>query len=198
MHYELGYKAVAGNHLWKAALFHMEVEDNISATRDTDSAGNTIYQYTNKDFRNTGFEASLNVDATEHLGYNIGFTIQNPENKSDAMKNGKLVKPGWQRKFGRYQVKGGVNYRYEKFRASLNGSYIWDRYSSPSNADSYKIKPYFLTTFTATYSPDKNSDISLIVDNLLDREDNLSNTASNGGGYYSVPTNFLLTYTYKF
>lgn len=197
MHYELGYKAATGNHLWKAALFHMDVKDNISPT--VLKGPDTRYRYTNKDFRNTGLEASLNVDATEHLGYNIGFTIQNPENKSNAKdKKGNLVKPGWQRKFGRYQVKGGIDYKYEKFRAALNGSYIWDRYSSPSGSDSYKIKPYFLTTFTATYSPDKKNDISLIIDNVLNREDNLSNTASDGGGYYSAPINFLLTYTYKF
>lgn len=197
MHYELGYKAVSGNHNWKAALFHMEVKDNISATVTQGPSG-TEYQYTNKDFRNTGFEAGLEVLATEHLGYNIGFTIQNPENKSDAMKNGKLLKPGWQRKFGKYQLKGGVNYKFAKLKTSLNGSYIWERYSSPSGSDSYKIKPYFLTTFTATYSPDKNSDISLIIDNVLNREDNVSNTGSNGGGYYTAPTNFLLSYTYKF
>ena len=95
-------------------------------------------------------------------------------------------------------MKGGVNYNFAKLRTSLNGSYIWDRYSSPSGSDSYKIKPYFLTTFTATYSPDKNNTISLIVDNVLNRDDNVSNTSSNGGGYYTAPTNFLLSYTYKF
>ena len=199
MHYELGYKAAVGNHSWKAALFHMEVKDNISATVTTGASG-TEYTYTNKDFRNTGFEASLDVAATKQLGYNLAFTIQNPEENSDAKdkKTGKILKPGWQRKFGKYQVKGGVNYNFAKLRTSLNGSYIWDRYSSPSGSDSYKIKPYFLTTFTATYSPDKNNTISLIVDNVLNRDDNVSNTGSNGGGYYTAPTNFLLSYTYKF
>ncbi|MBR1590605.1 MAG: TonB-dependent receptor [Acidaminococcaceae bacterium] len=194
VHYELGYKKVAGNHTWSAALFHMKVKNNISATRDTDDEGNTIYQYQNKDFRNTGFEANLRVEANDRLGYNIGMTIQNPENINH--QNEKKV--GWQRKFGKYQIKGGIDYSIGKFRSALNGTYIWDRYTSPSNTDSYAIKPYFLTTFTAIYAPDKNSEISLIVDNVLDRKDILSNTASAGGGYYATPTNFMLSYTYKF
>ena len=190
-HYELGYKAVAGNHTYKAALFHMKVKDNISATTDRISGD---YQYQNKDFKNSGFEASIDVRANERFGYNIGFTIQNPKNKNDSTPN----KVGWQRKFGRYQVKGGLDYNIGKFQAGLSGSYIWSRYTSPSSYDSYPIKPYFLTTFTASYSPDKNSQISLIVDNVLDRRDNLSNTSNYNGGYFTTPTNYLLSYTYKF
>lgn len=187
--YEIGYKEIAGNHVWKLALFNMNVKDNITATWK-----NKVWNYKNTEFRNTGFEASMAVDASDKFRYDVGLTIHNPENKIDN-EPGKV---GWQRKFGKYQLKGGLEYKLEKFKAGFTGSYVWDRYSSPSSKDSYKIKPYFLTTVTATYSPDKNSDISLIVDNVLDRNDNLSNTMSDHGAYYATPTNFLLSYTYKF
>ena len=55
-----------------------------------------------------------------------------------------------------------------------------------------------MTTLTAGYSPDKNSEFALIIDNVLDRNDNVSNTMNSGGAYYYTPINFLFTYTYKF
>ena len=189
INYEIGYKEVSGNHIWKAAIFHMDVKDNITA-----SWKNDVWSYKNTDFRNTGIEGSLEVRASEKFGYNLGVTIQNPENKITNEPS----KIGWQRKFGRYQVKSGVDYSVGKFNAAFTGSYVWDRYSSPSSKDSYKIKPYFITTVTATYAPDKNSEFALTVDNILDRQDNMSNTMSSNGAYYSTPCNFLLTYTYKF
>ncbi len=192
INYELGYKQIAGNHVWKAALFHMEVDNNITATWKNDK-----YTYKNEDFKNTGLEGSLSVKASDKYSYNLGFTIQDPKSKVTGSA-AKTSKQGWQRKFGKYQIKSGIDYSLNKFKASFTGSYIWDRYSSPSASNSYKIKPYFLTTMTATYSPDKSNDISLIVDNVFDRQDHLSNTMSNYGTYYSTPTNFLLTYTYKF
>ena len=192
INYELGYKQIAGNHTWKVALFHMEVDNNITATWK-----DNLYTYKNEDFKNTGLEGSLAVKASDKYSYNLGVTIQDPKSKvtgANASKN----KQGWQRKFGKYQIKGGVDYTLDKFKASFTGSYIWDRYCSPSSSDSYKIRPYFLTTLNATYSPDKNNDISLTIDNVLNRRDWLSNTMSSYGTYYSTPTNFLLTYTYKF
>jgi len=101
----------------------------------------------------------------------------------------------WDRKFGRWQLNGGITYAKDKLRTSLTGSYLADRVNTPSSAHSSKTKPYFITTLNATYSPDKNSDITLTIDNLLNRQDNLNHSGSD---YYAVPTSFLLTYTYKF
>lgn len=53
----------------------------------------------------------------------------------------------------------------------------------------------FLTSLTTTYNADKQNSISLTLDNLLNREDNLSHSGSE---YYSTPFNFLLSYNYKF
>ena len=195
LHYELGYKAVSGNHTWKAALFHMKVKDNITARINTNEiTGERSYRYENEDFKNTGLEASLNVALSKKLEYNLGFTIQKPEYNDGA---GSGV-DHWEKRYGKYQVKGGVAYNLNKFKAAVSGSYIWDRYVNPSDEEAYKGKPYFLTTLTASYAPDKNNEISLMIDNLLDRHDNLSSSAKNGGGYYATPCNFILSYTYKF
>jgi iron complex outermembrane receptor protein len=193
-HYELGYKAVKGNYTWKAALFHMKVKDNITATvvKGVDDIIN--YQYKNEDFRNTGFELGVEAKASDKLDWNLAFLIHNPENKAEGVP-GKL---GWQKKFGRYQITGGVNYHIGKFRAAFTGSYVGGRWVSPSSYDSYRTKPYFLTSLTAAYAPTKNHEINLVIDNVLDRRDNLSNTMSDNGAYFTTGTNFLLSYTYKF
>lgn len=190
INYEMGYKKISGNHAWKVALFHMDIKDNISATLNKDDT----YEYSNQDFKNTGFEASLRVDASEKFDYDLGLLVHNPKYKWDTD-----IRNGWHNKFGKYQITGGVGYKIDKFRAKLTGSYIGDRYSSPSTMSySYKLKPYFLTSLTATYSPDNNSEVSLLINNLLNRSDILSYSNKVGFGSLYTPTNFMLSYTYRF
>lgn len=190
INYEMGYKEISGNHAWKVALFHMDIKDNISATLNKDDT----YEYSNQVFKNTGFEASLRVDASEKFDYDLGLLVHNPKYKWDTD-----IRNGWHNKFGKYQITGGVGYKIDKFRAKLTGSYIGDRYSSPSTMSySYKLKPYFLTSLTATYSPDNNSEVSLLINNLLNRSDILSYSNKVGFGSLYTPTNFMLSYTYRF
>ena len=190
INYEMGYKEISGNHAWKVALFHMDIKDNISATLNKDDT----YEYSNQDFKNTGFEASLRVDTSEKFDYDLGLLVHNPKYKWDTD-----IRNGWHNKFGKYQITGGVGYKIDKFRAKLTGSYIGDRYSSPSTMSySYKLKPYFLTSLTATYSPDNNSEVSLLINNLLNRSDILSYSNKVGFGSLYTPTNFMLSYTYRF
>lgn len=190
INYEMGYKEISGNHAWKVALFHMDIKDNISATLNKDDT----YEYSNQDFKNTGFEASLRVDASEKFDYDLGLLVHNPKYKWDTD-----IRNGWHNKFGKYQITGGVGYKIDKFRAKLTGSYIGDRYSSPSTMSySYKLKPYFLTSLTATYSPDNNSEVSLLINNLLNRSDILSYSNKVGFGSLYTHTNFMLSYTYRF
>lgn len=185
INYEMGWKKIAGKHNWKAAIFHTNIEDNITAKWNSTSSE---YQYVNEDFKNTGIELSCDINTNGPMSYNYGVTFQNPQAKSEK-------KGYWDRKFGRVQLTGGVTYKKNKLTSSLSGSYLAARVSTPSSAESYDTKPYFLTTLNTIYSPDKKSDITLTIDNVLDRSDNLSHSSSS---YYSTPINFLLSYTYKF
>ena len=186
MNYEIGWKKVADQHSWKVALYHMDIKDNITATW---KANNSSYTYTNEDFKNTGIEVTCDIQASDGLKYNWGFNYSDPKVKGDK-------KPYWDRKFGRVQFNGGITYAKEKVRISLQGSLLADRVGTPSSAHSEEIKPYFLTSLSTTYSPDKVSEITLSLDNVLNRHDNLSH--SGGSAYYATPINFLLSYKYKF
>ena len=186
--YEIGWKQQHGGHSWKAALFHMRVADNITA-KVTRRSGRAEYQYTNEDFRNIGLELSNEIQGTHGFSYNWGLTWQDPRTKSSKKKL------GWERTFGRIQLTGGVTYKKDKWTSSLSASYLADRVQSPSDAPAYRSKPYLLTTWNTTYAPDENSELSLRIDNVLNRNDT---TMHSGSDYYVAPINYLLSYNYRF
>lgn len=183
--YEAGWKRVTDSHSWKAAVYHIDITDNISATWDTYK---TEYQYTNEDFKNTGIELSCDIEGKNGWSYNWGVNYMDPKVKGTK-------KPYWDRKYGRVQLNGGITYSKDKWVSSLQGTYLAERVGTPSSSHSYHEKPYFLTSLTTTYNADKQNSFTLTMDNLLDREDNLSHSGSE---YYSTPFNFMLTYNYKF
>lgn len=183
--YELGWKRVSDNHSWKAAIYHIDITDNITATWDSSK---TEYKYTNEDFKNTGVEITCDIIGKDGFTYNWGINYGDPKVKGTK-------KPYWDRKYGRWQLNGGINYTKDKWITSLQGTYLAQRVETPSSKQSFSEKPYFLTSLTTTYNADKQNSISLTLDNLLNREDNLSHSGSE---YYSTPFNFLLSYNYKF
>ncbi len=186
--YEIGWKKVSDSHMWKAAVYHIDITDNISATWDSKK---TEYQYKNEDFKNTGVELTCNIAGENGFSYNWGINYGDPKVKGTGTK----AKNYWDRKYGRLQLNAGVDYNVEKWTTSLQATYLAERVECPSGSHSYGEKPYLLTSLATTYKADKQNTVTLTVDNLLNREDNLSHTGSE---YYSTPCNFLLTYQYSF
>ncbi|WP_337572882.1 TonB-dependent receptor [Phascolarctobacterium succinatutens] len=134
--YELGWKKVSDSHNWKAALYHIDIKDNISATWTSSRAE---YTYKNEDFKNTGVELTCEIKDDNGFSYNYGVNYGDPKVKA---KTGKTY---WDRKFGRWQLNGGITYAKDKLRSSLTGSYLADRVNTPSSTHSSKTKPYFIT-----------------------------------------------------
>ena len=185
VNYEIGWKEKHGVHTWKAALFHTDIRDNISANwRPTKSS----YEYTNEDFRNTGVELTWDVNDATPFSYHWGVTWQNPEAKSSK-------KGYWDRKYGRIQLTGGVKYHQGKWTSDLSASFLGDRVQSPSSAHSFDTKPYLLTKWNTIYAPDAQNELSLAIANVLDRHDVISHSTST---YYNAPISYMFNYTYKF
>jgi hypothetical protein len=138
--------------------------------------------------KNPSAEEILSLKPDVVFIYNWGINYGDPKVKGTK-------KPYWDRKYGRWQLNGGINYTKDKWITSLQGTYLAQRVETPSSKQSFSEKPYFLTSLTTTYNADKQNSISLTLDNLLNREDNLSHSGSE---YYSTPFNFLLSYNYKF
>lgn len=141
INYEIGWKKVSDNHSWKAALYHIDITDNISATWAKNKAE---YTYANEDFKNTGVELTCDIVGKDGLSYNWGINYGDPKVKGTK-------KPYWDRKFGRVQLNGGITYSKDKWRSSLTASYLADRVGTPSSSHSEKIKPYLLTSLSTTY-----------------------------------------------
>lgn len=189
VNYEIGWKKVTGGHSWKAAVYHIDIKDNISATWNSETG---ISKYKNEDFKNTGVELTCDINSKNGWSYNWGINYGDPKVKAEGNNT---TKNYWDRKYGRLQFTGGITYQKDKWSTSLRGTYLTERVGTPSAKHSWKIKPYFLTSLSTTYKMDKNNEISLNIDNILDRKDILSHT---GTDYYATPINFLLSYKYKF
>ena len=81
----------------KAAIYHIDITDNITATWDSSK---TEYKYTNEDFKNTGVEITCDIIGKDGFTYNWGINYGDPKVKGTK-------KPYWDRKYGRWQLNGG-------------------------------------------------------------------------------------------
>ncbi len=187
-HYEVGWKKDHEGHKWRVALFNYKIIDNISFSKSDGK-----YYAVNEDLKNTGIEVGVEIQGENGWSYNYGVTYGDPKSKAQSEKVG--TKDYWDRAFGRWQLDGGVSYTQSKLTTSLTASYLADRVLTPTNKHSVATKPYLLTTLSANYKADKHNEFILSIDNVLDRQDNVNHTTS---AYYSAPTNYLLTYQYKF
>lgn len=191
IHYELGWKKDKDNIRYKVALFAMRITDNITYSEDRKNKG--LFYAINEDFKNHGLEASVTVKKDNGITWHGGITLQDPKSKSTGTK--KNIKNYWDRSYGRFMLNFGVNYEKDKWTASLNANYLADRVLTPSAKHSFAEKPSLLTSVNIKYMPNEVSDINLSMNNILDRDDNISHSSSH---YSSTPFNYLLTYRYKF
>lgn len=191
-HYEMGWKKENDKTQYKVALFATRIKDNITYSKGSGSMADKWFAR-NEDFKNHGLEASVTVRANDNLTWHTGITWQDPKTKLNSDKPGD--KNYWDRAYGRFVLNAGISYEKDKWTAALNANYLADRVLTPTSAHSFDEKPYLLTSLNVKYSPNKDNDISLTVNNILDRDDNINHTSSH---YSSTPINWILTYGYKF
>lgn len=192
IHYEMGWKKENDKTQYKLALFATRIKDNITYSKGSGKMADKWYAR-NEDFKNHGLEASVTVKPDSNWTWHAGITWQDPKSKVKSSKPGD--KNYWDRTYGRFVLNTGISYEKDKWTAALNANYLADRVLSPTSAHSFDEKPYLLTSLNIKYSPNKDNDISLTVNNILDRDDNINHTSSH---YSSTPTNWILTYGYKF
>ncbi|MBQ7760191.1 MAG: TonB-dependent receptor [Acidaminococcaceae bacterium] len=188
-HYEIGWKRNHNNHAWRVSVYKYEIDDSIEAALDGD-----VIEYSNEDIRNTGIEVTWDIDAGNGWGFNWGASYSNPEKKSWKDTNGvPYERFEWHDYYGKLQFNGGVRYHKDKFTGALNFNYLGDRTRDTESLE--KMRPQLFTDLNLSYKPTDNSRFYLNVDNILDRRDITSSSASN---FYTMGCNFMLGYEYSF
>ncbi len=186
-HYEIGYKLNTNNTAWRIALFNYEIEDSIQSV-DGDVWSGLIYE--NLDTKNTGIEVSCDIEHSDDLSSSWGISYSNPEMRTDDGK--------WAEYKNGFQFNAAIDYRKDKFGASLLANYIADRLDN--KGDEQKIKPALYTDLHLSYKPEQNQRVFLHVNNLLNRHDYTNNTVATSSkmGYITTDCNFMLGYEYSF
>lgn len=191
-HYEVGFKRNINNHAWRLALYNYTIKDSIESHLTPGTTDD--YYYTNEDVRNTGVELTWNIDAGNGWNYNWGASYSHPQKRSGKDANGAgYAFESWHDYYGRLQLNGGISYSKEKLSASLNFNYLGKRVRDMASEE--KMRPQLLTNLNVAYKPVENSKFYLTIDNILDRQDITSSSASN---FYTLGRNFMVGYEYSF
>lgn len=198
-HYELGWKKdIDENRNFRVALFNYEIDDNITAT----SLGGGEFSYSNENIKNTGIEVEYVQNNSKGFGYNISATYSNPQAQTIDKNNHDF---GWQDDNAKFELKAGLTYKIDKWKAGLNAAYMAGRHTykatskkmkQPAYVTTYDTKPYLLTNLNIEYQAQKDLSFYATFNNILDRED--VTFYSSSAEYYCTPFNFLIGMKYSF
>lgn len=181
--YETGIKKIFNDKSIKFAVYHMDFENKIGWSAKDPGTGEQ-YAINKGDFRNTGVEAEFSHRVSNKWRYTLGVGYGNPKVKDPSTKN-----PQWIQDDGRIDISASVFYSINKLTSGLTYKYLGDReyYSG------HDIPSRNRLTWNTSYDLTKNDNITLTLNNLLDR-DNYSNRYGN----LDLPYNWRITYTRTF
>ena len=135
-------------------------------------------------FRNSGVEVSYSHKLSDMFSYTIGGSYGNPESQSSSNS-------AWERTLGRIQISESLNYKYGPTTATLSATYYADRSDAGQN-----IRPFFPVALHITHQLSPMYTLSFAVENLLNRKDVSSSSASSA--YYTLPRSYTLGVTAQF
>jgi vitamin B12 transporter len=173
--YEIGWKQVKEHSSLKVAVYRMDFTNYIQWK---EIATNSYLPYNTK-FRNTGIEAGYEHTLNKRWTYSLGASVSNPQEKADG--------EGWKLSLARLQLTGGVRYACEKWAVNVSASYLGDRKDG--------LRPTLPVNAEIKYAAAKDTELKLRMENVLDRND----IVSNGSSFYrALPRTYYLGVTKKF
>jgi len=161
--YETGLKWEGETSLARLSVFHMDFE---SISYVYVAAEDRNYPQ-NLPFQNTGVELSWRQKFGSDWAVDTGLSYGNPEEQKTAGV--------WSQKYGRWQANTMLRWQHKIWSASFGLSYLGDR---PYWRDQY------LSTFRAAVDLGRFGKVSVSVDNVFNRRDVTTHTAS---AYYATP-----------
>lgn len=178
--YEAGYKHDNGKEQFKAAVFHIDLDDQI-----TNRKVNGLSQsYNAAKYKNTGIELSYTNQLDENLTWTVGGIYSKPQNKTTNTAP-------WKDVLGKYQVMTSIDYQHDKTNASLNLSYMGGRVNNNKQTD---VKPILLSNLHVGHEVFANATLTLDINNIFNRRD----LTDPDGLYYTQGRTFLVGLNYNF
>jgi iron complex outermembrane receptor protein len=157
----------------------------------------------NENIKNTGIEAEYALVSNKGFGYNVSASYGNPKTQSIDKNNHDF---GWQKDNNKFELKAGLTYRMDKWKAALNAAYVAGRHGFSTTSVSKKVKvpyvtnfdakAYLLTNLNIEYQAQKDLSFFATINNIFDRDDVVF--FSNSAEYYATPVNFLIGMKYSF
>lgn len=178
--YEAGYKHDNGKEQFKAAVFHIDLDDQITSRK----VNGLSQSYNAAKYKNTGIELSYTNKLDENLTWTVGGIYSKPQNKTTNTAPCKDV-------LGKYQVMTSIDYQHDKTNASLNLSYMGGRVNNSKQTD---VKPILLSNLHVGHEVFANATLTLDINNIFNRRD----LTDPDGLYYTQGRTFLVGLNYNF
>ena len=178
--YEAGYKHDNGKEQFKAAVFHIDLDDQITSRK----VNGLSQSYNAAKYKNTGIELSYTNQLDENLTWTVGGIYSKPQNKITNTAP-------WKDVLGKYQVMTSIDYQHDKTNASLNLSYMGGRVNNSKQTD---VKPILLSNLHVGHEVFANATLTLDINNIFNRRD----LTDPDGLYYTQGRTFLVGLNYNF
>lgn len=178
--YEAGYKHDNGKEQFKAAVFHIDLDDQITSRK----VNGLSQSYNAAQYKNTGIELSYTNQLDENLTWTVGGIYSKPQNKTTNTAP-------WKDVLGKYQVMTSIDYQHDKTNASLNLSYMGGRVNNSKQTD---VKPILLSNLHVGHEVFANATLTLDINNIFNRRD----LTDPDGLYYTQGRTFLVGLNYNF
>ena len=189
--YETGIKLRRGNSTWKAAVYHMDMQNKLGWGKN---AMNEDIPINTGDFRNTGLELEYSKRFNDTWKLSLGGSVSNPQVKNPSKTS------AWEQDAGRLEGVVRIDYEMAKWQGNLNLKYLGDReYNVPtppptgSGGAAQDVPDKIQLNMNVIYTAGKDDEVSLGIYNLLNREN-----YSNRYGNLDLGRNYRLTYTHAF
>lgn len=140
-------------------IFHTYAHNMIKC--DPDLTG--IYNYKNEDRANiNGFNLNLNKEFSRHWSTYVGYTYMhmNAQEGKNINNDGTIPES---------TLNVGVNYKADKFNASLDGRGVMNRYGSKGSPEMRNYANYWVWDMAANYHFTKNATLFAKVNNIFDQ-----------------------------
>ena len=178
--YELGFKHDTPNDNFKAVLFHIDLDDQITNRK----VNGLTQSYNAAKYRNTGLELSYTKKINNNFDWSIGGIYSKPQNKTTESAP-------WKDVLGKYQIMTSMNYHSENTNAALNLSYMGNRVNNSKQTD---VKPLLLSNLHIDHKILENASLTFDINNLFNRRD----LSDPDGLYLTQSRTFILGMNYNF